>query len=95
MLYSFLITHLTLPGKVLSTEEQLFFFNKMEENLRTETKLQKFKDGVKEWVKNEYRLSLPSKLFQQPKPVRMRSIQHYFPQSKPSKQAAPLDDQAL
>jgi hypothetical protein len=23
-LYSFLITHLTLPGKVLSTEEQLF-----------------------------------------------------------------------
>ena len=26
-------------------------FNKLDENLRNETKLQKFKDGVKEWVK--------------------------------------------
>jgi hypothetical protein len=25
-------------------------FNKLEENLRNQTKLQKFKDGVKEWV---------------------------------------------
>ena len=49
-----------LPNYTLNIAREGFIyrgaaiFNKMEENLRTETKLQKFKDGVKEWVKNEY-----------------------------------------
>ena len=94
-------------------------FNKLDENLRNETKLQKFKDGLKEWVKTNITVR-PKSSFQsisagrqsnqpppppepppppQPpprsQPVRMRSIQHYFPPAKPPKQAAPLDDQAL